>query len=476
VNELSLLSILVILAHGAGIASAAHAVMTVRSSRGAVAWSISLITFPWLAIPLYWVFGRNQFYGYAEALYSAYGEHQELAHQAYRELLEYKASLPEALTSLQELAERSAAIPFTSGNHIELLVNGEATFDAMLKAIESATDYILLQTYTLGDDRVGNDFRRALIEKAQQGVRICVLYDGIGTRKLSHMYLRSLQRSGIQVNVFRSTKGKWNRWQVNFRNHRKILIVDGAIAFVGGLNIADEYLGYKPPLSPWRDTHLKVAGAAVQCLQGSFLGDWYWATREIPDVCWDVKSSPGMDQTAFVLPTGPADRLPHCTLFFVNAINQAKERLWLASPYFVPDDSLLTALKLASIRGVDVRILLPDRPDHFWVYYCAFSYYKEMQTVGVKFYRYQPGFMHQKVMLIDDAIASVGTVNLDNRSFFLNFEASVFVTSQPFIHNVEQMLLKDLKECRLVDHSEGEEQPLWLRFTARIARLLSPVL
>jgi cardiolipin synthase len=458
-----------------GVASAAHAVMNVRSSRGAVAWSISLVTFPWVTIPLYWVFGRNQFQGYAEALRGAFGEHQDLVRQAYQELRSQITSLPERLAPLEELADRLAAIPFTSGNHVELLIDGEETFTAMLTAIEAATDYILLQTYILSDDQVGNAFRRALIEKAQQGVKVHLLYDGIGTRRLSRMYRRSLARSGVQTSVFKSTKGKWNRWQVNFRNHRKILIVDGAIAFVGGFNIADEYMGYKSPLSPWRDTHLRVRGAAVQCLQGCFLGDWYWATREVLDANWDVKPSLEVDQTAFVLPTGPADRLPNCILFFVNAVNQATERLWLASPYFVPDDSFLTALKLAAIRGVDVRILLPSRPDHFWVYYCAFSYYKEMQTAGVKFYRYQPGFLHQKVMLIDNTIASVGTVNLDNRSFFLNFEASVFVTSQSFIQDVEQMLLADLKECLPVETSE-EKEPLWLRFIARVARLLSPVL
>nr|WP_274381976.1 cardiolipin synthase [Myxacorys almedinensis] len=470
------MSILVVGVHLVGIASAAHAVMNVQSSRGAVAWSISLVTFPWIAIPLYWIFGRNEFQGYAEALRSAFVEHQDIAHQAYQELRHHTTtSIPQPLASLGELADRVAAIPFTSGNQVELLINGDETFAAMLAAIEAATDYILLQTYTLGDDRVGNAFRRALVEKAQQGVKVYLLYDGIGTRKLSRMYRQSLLRSGVLVNVFKSTKGKWNRWQINFRNHRKILIVDGAIAFVGGLNIADEYMGYKPPLSPWRDTHLSVRGAAVQCLQGSFLGDWYWATREVPEVSWEVLPRQGIDQTAFVLPTGPADRLPNCMLFFVNAINQAKHRLWLASPYFVPDDSFLAALKLAAIRGVDVRILLPEHRDHFWVYFCAFSYYEEMQMAGVKFYRYQPGFMHQKVMLIDDAIAAVGTVNLDNRSFFLNFEASVFVLSQPFIQDVEAMLLQDLKQCCLVETSE-KTQPLWLRFTARVARLLAPVL
>lgn len=471
-----LFSSLTMIVHLLGLVNAAHAVMHVRSSRGAVAWSISLLTIPWLAIPLYWVLGRNRFHGYAEALHAVYGEHNSLAQSVYPQVLKYKVDLPSELASLQELAETLTVIPFTSGNHVELLIDGHDTFQAMLAAIARANQYILLQTYILEDDEVGNRFREILIQKARQGVRIYLLYDGIGTRQLSRSYLRSLRNAGVQVKIFKSTKGRGNRWQINFRNHRKLLIVDGEVGFVGGLNIADEYIGRKPPLSPWRDTHLRLKGASVQCLQGCFMGDWYWATRTLPLVQWDVKPDQEFDQTVLVLPTGPADELPACTLFFVNAINQAKHRLWIASPYFVPDDSILTALKLAAIRGVDVRILLPSRPDHFWVYFCAFSYYTEMQTAGVKFYRYQPGFMHQKVILIDEKIAGVGTVNFDNRSFFLNFEASVFVTKQPFIDQVEAMLVEDLRECQFVERFEWKKQALWFRLTARIARLLSPIL
>ncbi len=472
---ISLFSFLVVLVHLVGILNAAHAVMTVRSSRGAVAWSIGLITFPWLAIPFYLVFGRNQFRGYAETLHSAYSEHYTLANQAYRHVLEHRTSLPESLISVQELADELTALPFTCGNRVELLINGEATFKAMISAIQSATEYILLQSYTICDDEIGNQLRMALIEKEQQGVEVYLLYDGIGTRKLSRKYLRSLRRNGAEVGIFKSTKGSGNRWQINFRNHRKILIVDGKIGFVGGLNIADLYLSRKPPLSPWRDTHLKLYGPSVQCLQASFFGDWFWITRELPEVCWEVKADP-LDQTVLVLPTGPADRVPVCSLFFINVINQAKHRLWIASPYLVPDDALLTALKLAAIRGVDVRIILPSRPDHLLVFFCAFSYHTEMQMAGIKLYHYQPGFTHQKVILVDDAIAGVGTVNLDNRSFFLNFEATVFVTKQPFIQQVEQMLQSDLKRCRLIEKSESDKYPFWLKFVARIARLLSPIL
>jgi cardiolipin synthase A/B len=475
-GSVRIFSIVAVVVHILGVINAAHAVMTVRSSRGAVAWSISLLTFPWLAIPMYWILGRNRFYGYAEALHAAYVEHNTLAQQVYQEALEYKTELPKEFASLQKLADSLATIPFTTGNHFELLLNGKETFKAMLTAIREATDYVLLQTYTLDDDEIGNEFCKLLIQKAKQGVRVYLLYDGIGTRGLARSYLRSLRDAGVKVRTFKSTKGRGNRWQINFRNHRKILIVDGAIGFVGGLNIADEYLGYKPPLSPWRDTHMRVQGTAVKCLQGSFLGDWFWATRKLPEVNWNIEPKPEFNQTALVFPTGPADHVPACSMFFVNAINQAKERLWIASPYFVPDESIATALKLAAIRGVDVRILLPNRPDHFMVYFCAFSYYNEMETAGVKIYRYQPGFMHQKVILIDDAIAGVGTVNLDNRSLQLNFEVMVFVLNQTFVRSIEKMLEDDLELCKMVERGNYQKRPLWFRLIARIARLFAPIL
>ncbi|MDJ0618712.1 MAG: cardiolipin synthase [Calothrix sp. MO_192.B10] len=459
-----------------GIVNAAHAVMHVHSSRGAIAWSISLITFPWFAIPLYWVLGRSKFKGYAEILHLAYVEHQGLVRQAYGEILKFKVAPSSQFQPLQKLAEKLTPIPFTSGNRVELLINGEQTYDAMLGAIASANNYILLQSYIIHDDQVGNRFRQALITKAKQGISIYFLYDEIGSQKLSRGYIKSLRQNGVGVSAFYSTKGRGNRFQINFRNHRKILIVDGEVAFVGGLNIGEEYLGQGTHLSPWRDTHTMVRGSAVQCLQTTFLGDWYWATRTIPEVCWQVKPEPQDNQTVFVFPTGPADILQGCTLFFVCAINLARDRLWIASPYFVPDDSILIALKLAAIRGVDVRIMLPNRPDHLLVYLCSFSYYVEMQAVGVKLYRYQPGFMHQKVILIDGAMAGVGTVNLDNRSFFLNFEVMVFVAGMSFIHDVEQMMQADFNCCRLVELKEYDQKSWWFKLATRISRLLAPVL
>ena len=485
INWFSIYGIVSLLVHVLGIANAAHAVMNVRSSRGAIAWAISLITFPWLAIPLYWIFGRSKFQGYSEAIRQVYQQHEDAVHHAYDEILEFKAELPDRLASIEKLISSISDLTFTNNNAIELLIDGEQTFGRMLEAIAIAEDYILLQSYTIHDDEIGNKFKDALITKAVEGVRIYVLYDAIGSHDLNRTYLNSLRQNGIEVNSFRSTAGKGNRFQINFRNHRKILIVDGHTGFVGGLNIGDEYLGKDPHFGHWRDTHLKTKGTIVKSLQGTFLKDWYWATKEFPQVSWEIKKDHGYNQTAFVLATGPADRLNVCTLFFLDLIDLAQERLWIASPYFVPDDSTLNALKLAALRGVDVRIILPDSPDHLLVYYCSFSYYAELQKVGIKLYRYCSGFMHQKIILCDRTIAGVGTTNLDNRSFFLNFEAMTFAvksdrqqsaTSPNLVESVEQMLEDDFKASRLVNLEKYRQRPFWFRLSAEVSRLAAPIL
>ncbi|HEY9618304.1 MAG TPA: cardiolipin synthase [Microcoleaceae cyanobacterium] len=469
-------SILVTAVHTLGVLTAAHAVMQVRSSQGAIAWGISLITFPWLALPLYWVFGRNHFFGYQEAMRRVYIQHHERIHEIYRELTTYQVSLPEPLTSVERLAQTFTPLAFTSGNAAKLLIDGPETYAAMLSAIANAKHYILFQFYIINDDRAGNDFKQALIERAQQGVRIYLLYDEIGSKKMSRSYIQSLRLHGIQVSAFHTTKGKGNRFQINFRNHRKILVIDGETAFVGGLNIGDEYLGKDPKLSPWRDTHMQVDGPSVKALQSSFLGDWYWATNELPEVSWQVQDDANSHAAALMLPTGPADPLPACQLFLNNLINLAQSRLWIASPYFVPDESVLATLKLAVMRGVDVRIILPNHPDHLFVYLCSFAYYLELQSVGIKLYRYKQGFMHQKIILVDHAIAGVGTANLDNRSFFLNFEVMGFLTDATFVRSVETMLQTDLAASVLVNLDDYKRKPFWFRLVVQTSRLLAPIL
>nr|WP_263011741.1 MULTISPECIES: cardiolipin synthase [unclassified Laspinema] len=461
--------------YGVGLGTAGHAVMTVRSSRGAVAWAISLVTFPFIALPMYWLFGSHKFYGYANAHRYADREYRGIIQQVYQDIRLCSGPEPENFKEMAQLADELTQLPFTSGNAATLLIDGTQTFPALLKAMDAAKDYILIQFYIVREDEIGHAFKEKMIAKSREGVRVYFIYDAVGSYALSPKYLRELRRSGVWVTSFNSSKRRRNRFQLNFRNHRKILIVDGKQAFIGGLNLGKEYLGKDPRLSPWRDTHLEIKGPSVQCIQVSFLKDWYWAVREIPEVHWTIQTAEE-NQTAIVVPTGPGDQLPACTLFVVSLINAARRRLWITSPYFVPDESVLTALKLAALRGVDVRILLPSRPDHIHVYLASFSYITEVVCTGVKVYRYRPGFMHQKVFLVDRTLAGVGTTNLDNRSFHINFEMMAFVTNHRFVTDVETMLTSDFDNAYLVDHAQLAHHQLWFRLAVRVARLMSPIL
>jgi cardiolipin synthase len=372
--------------------------------------------------------------------------------------------------ALEELAE----MPFTSHNDATLLIDGKETFAAMFAGIEAAKNYIIVQFYIINDDNLGRQLKELLVRKAREGVRVYVLYDEIGSYHLPRAYRRELAEAGVVDLPFRTSKGLRNRFQINFRNHRKIVIADGSVAYVGGLNVGDAYMGKHKRFGPWRDTHVEVRGPVVQAIQFAFLEDWFWATGSVPELDWTPNPAADENETALCLASDPSDLIETCGLFFLHAINSAKERLWIASPYFVPDESLMAALQLAAIRGVDVRVMLPNIPDHILVYLAGFAYIAEAEPAGVKFYRYQPGFMHHKVILVDDDLAAVGTANFDNRSIRLNFELMLVFADKPFTATVCQMLEKDLANCREATADELASRPFLFRMAVSVARLMAP--
>ena len=457
-----------------GVVLAVDAVMTVRTSQGSIAWIVSLLTFPYVAVPLYWVFGRRKYYGYINARRTESKDMQPIVDLVAPELSEFVVHLEENHMNFRVM-EELAAMPFTHQNDATLLVDGERTFTAMFEGIESAQEYILAQFFIIKDDELGRAFQSLLMEKARSGVRVYLLYDEIGCIRLPGSYLKELKNAGVDVSPFNTTKGIRNRFQLNFRNHRKVVVVDGRIAYTGGLNIGDEYLGHGGEFGPWRDTNIRVRGPAVQAVQFAFVEDWYWATHRIPDLNWQPQRSESGDKNVLVIPSGPADDLETCGLFFLHAIHSAKRRVWIASPYFVPDPKVVAALQIAALRGVDVRILLPERADHLLVWLSSFSYYEETEPYGVRLYRYQPGFLHQKVMLVDDEVAAVGTANLDNRSFRLNFEITLLVVDESFGAQVSDMFERDFADSRIVGQGELNAQPIWFKFGVRFARLMAPV-
>jgi cardiolipin synthase A/B len=333
-----------------GALASVHAIMETRTPQGAVAWAVSLNTIPYLSVPLYLSFGRSKFNGYIKKRQAQFDETDPLVRSLIERVHAQRFAVPYPIS--MPLQEGLAKLPATIGNEVELLRNGEAIFSSIFAGIAEARDYLLVQFYIVRDDGLGRELQRQLLSAAKRGVRVYFLYDEIGCYQLPRSYLDALRQAGVAVHAFNSTQGRANRFQINFRNHRKIVIADGRQAWVGGANVGDEYMGKHPSLTPWIDAMVKVTGPAVQLVQVPFVEDWYWASGQVPELDWTLRAaSSGASSAVLSLASGPADRFETCALFFLNAINTATERVWIASPYFVPDQQMLSALQLAAMRG-----------------------------------------------------------------------------------------------------------------------------
>ncbi|WP_298453182.1 cardiolipin synthase [Marinobacter sediminicola] len=474
--DTSLVALAVSLLYLGSAACIYRILLTYRTTQGAIAWIIGLLGLPYIAVPLFLVLGRSRFGGYVKA--RRMGDKSLTAllkrfeqHTTSLSMLEQQ-HLDEQLQVLCRLGRQ----PFTEGNKCTLLKDGEATFEALISAMESATSYILLEFYIVRSDKIGQRIKTTLEKKLSEGVQVWFLYDDVGSFGLSRRYLKELAKAGAKVASFGDGNIRRRRFQINFRNHRKLLVCDGRIGFVGGINLGDEYMGTALGEEFWRDTHCRIEGPAVTGLQLAWLEDWNWASNEFPDLDWTPKETlPGNEQV-LVLPTGPADTWETCTLFFLSCINNARSRIWIASPYFVPDVQVVNALQLAALRGVDVRIIIPEKSDSRLVGLAAYSYLIQANQAGIGIYRYQPGFMHQKVVLVDDHYAAVGTANLDNRSMRLNFEIMAINTSEAFVSDVATMLTEDLSYCRKMTKEDYQDRSIAFRLTCRAVRLLAPLL
>ena len=450
--------------HLLGVGNAVHAILKVRAPQAAIGWAITLVLFPWVVIPLYWIFGRQKFIGYRRAVFGGSGgELDTLCEAVCAKLLPFADAPP---------PQGDPLIAEMRGNSVELLIDGQETFPAIFEAIDTARSSIVVQFFIIREDALGRKLRDRLAAAARDGLKVYLLYDEVGCHTLRPDFFRPLREAGGQVVPFRTTRGRGNRFQLNFRNHRKLVVADGRVALTGGLNVGVEYQGEDPRFGAWRDTHVRVEGPAVAALQLAFVEDWHWATGAIPALDWPEPVSAG-DTLIRVAATGPVDELDRCSLFFLDIVNSARRRLWIASPYFVPDPAAMAALQLAALRGVDVRIMLPDKADHQLPWLSSFSYYDALEAAGIALYRYRDGFLHQKVILADDERAAVGSVNVDYRSFHLNFELGVMTRSPRFAAQVAAMLEADFARCRRVDLSEPYSP--WFRGKVRMARLLSPV-
>jgi len=447
-----------------------RAISSARTSQGAVGWVVFLVAAPYLGVPLYLFLGHYKYKHYLIARRDS--ERIVDGVKAFK-----NANMPESKPHFPiEAFEKISDFPAVRGNNMTLLVDGHATFAAIFAAIEQAENYILLQFYIIRDDVLGRELQDRLIGAAARGVTVRVMFDAVGSNKLPRAYHQRLRDAGVQALDPKTIRGPRHRFQINLRNHRKTVVIDGKVGFTGGLNVGDEYMGRNPAFGNWRDTHVELRGPVVSQLQLVFTEDWHWATSEelVEHLNWDAPHA-RQDMTGLIVPTGPGDAMETGALFFFAAISAAEHRVWIASPYFVPDTDVLTALKHAALRGLDVRILVPEVVDHWLSWLAAFAYFDEVRAAGVQIYRYQPGFMHQKIVLVDDDFAAVGTSNLDNRSFRLNFEAmAAFFDPRPAAATTA-MLENDFERATVLDKTLAE-QPRAIRIGAPIARLFAPIL
>lgn len=456
----------------AGVVLAADAVMRNRTPQGTIAWAIALLLMPAISIPFYLTFGSRRFDGYVRAIRRGQAELHALWKRAREAVEPFAVHESQASDGLGPALEHLSTLPATTGNAAELLVDGEATFEAILAGIGRARTYVLSQFYIVRDDGLGRRYRQALLDAQLRGVQVFFLYDEIGCAGLADAYLVPLQEAGCHVSGFKTTKGG-NRFQINFRNHRKIVVVDGREAFVGGINVGDEYLGLDAEVGAWRDTHLRLEGPSVLGVQLAWCEDWKWATGTVPELHWEPAVPVHGPNRVIVMPSSPADPFETCTLMFLHMVCSARRRLWIASPYFVPDEGITAALQLAAKRGVDVRVMIPERTDNWLVKLSAYSFYPDIIPAGVKVYRYHSAFLHHKVVLSDDT-AAVGTANFDNRSFRINFEITVLAEGA-IGGAVEAMMQRDFERCHGVSLGEFQRRSWWFRVGARVARLMSPI-
>jgi cardiolipin synthase len=455
----------------AGVWYALHAVMTARTPQSAIGWGLALVLLPIVAIPLFWVFGQSVFSGYVSMGTGKSTSLDQASARVLAGLEDHYSAYSHKYSDSERMARNLRGMRAIGGNAVRLLVDGEATFHAIFEAISKATNFVVVQFYIIHNDGLGKKLQQSLLDAASRGVTCYVLYDAVGSKGLDEHWIGPLRKAGVHVKEFVTNRERGRRFQINFRNHRKLVLVDGQVGFVGGLNAGDEYLGLGP-LGAWRDTHLRIEGPAATSLLISFFEDWNYAAGNIPE----LTCKPQDCGTQRVLPfaSGPAQTWHVAPAVYLEIMHDVRERLWIASPYFVPDPATRTALAHAALRGVDVRILLPGKPDHLMPWLSSFTLYPQMREAGVRIWRMKEGFMHQKVLLADSDLAIVGSVNLDYRSFMINFELAAAIQDTTFAKDVETMFNKDFAASREEDLHLYERSNFFFRLKCRLASLMSP--
>jgi cardiolipin synthase len=464
-----------------------------RSPVATLAWILSLIALPYVGLAIFFLFGPRRLL------------RKRLKHKRARGAVSAATPLgasepPPAqydprVEQLVHLVQRTGEPPASQCDTVEIFHDAPTSYDALEESIRAAKHHVHVSYYIFDPRRTGHRFRDALIERAKAGVQVRVLVDDVGSSAIGRRFVKPMREAGIKFARFNEVAFSRIRSRMDFRNHRKIVVCDGTVGFTGGVNISDDYLppveGAKPAvdvirdvrrevkghIKPWRDTHVRITGDAVRWLQLTFLDDWYYATKYAArdKVYFPAPKRTGPHLVQIVTSGPDRDVEPIQKLYFA-AIATARERVYVTTPYFVPDDAVLTSLTTAAMRGVDVRVLVPRRSDSLIVTAAARSYYDTLLAAGVRVYEYQPTMIHAKTLVVDDFFAAVGTANMDNRSFRLNFEVTAIMYGAEHAEDLSAQFRRDLGKSKEIKPATRLLVPLRWRMAEAGARVLSPLL
>ncbi|KAA3440891.1 cardiolipin synthase [Rufibacter hautae] len=456
------------------------------STSKTLAYLLLAIFVPFVGIIIYFSFGINYKKRkiYTKKLVKDEMFLQKLEHrvEAYSE--ETLATSNEKVQGYRELVKlllNDGLSPLTGRNRVKLLLNGEEKFPEVLQALRDARHHIHLEYYIIEDDNIGNQIKEVLIQKAREGVQVRFIYDDYGSRSIRKRYVNELRAGGVEAFPFHRVRFLLLANRLNYRNHRKIILVDAKTAFVGGINVADRYINHPGESKRlyWRDTHLRIDGPGIYYLQYLFFCDWNFASGQLlPPHRRYFLAAPLPDGHAPVqiAASGPDSPMPTIMFSLLQAIYLAQEEVLITTPYFIPGEGILQALTVAALGGVKVKLLVPGISDSALVNAAAWSYYDDMLHAGVEIYLYQKGFIHAKTMVIDEAVSMVGTANMDNRSFELNFEVNAVVYDTHLSQQLRDIFYQDLQHASKIDLEAWRQRPRLKQFFEKLARLLSPLL
>lgn len=446
-----------------------------RNPIRSLAWVIALIFLPGLGLIFYAFFGRSL---RGQHLMSRSNKRRLFHSQAARHDLKTSPLTPSE-QQVVKLTHRVSRYPFTQNNEADIFVDGEEKFEALKNDLRKARLSIYFQYYIFKADKLGREIAEILMEKAREGVEVKVIYDHVGSFSAPNKFFTKMRKAGVEAHPFFRVTFPQLANRINWRNHRKIVVIDREIGYIGGMNVAQRYLGIQEDGTAWRDTHLRLKGDIVGSLVYSFSMDWNFLKNDsinhlevTPPVQSDIDNDTGMQ----LLTSGPTETWDNLELTFLRAIAGAQKCVYIQTPYFLPTDSLLRALEAAALANVDVRIMLPIKSDSRMLQYASLSYVTQCLKAGIKVYLYNPGMLHSKVMIIDDSFVTTGSVNFDFRSFENNFEGNIFIYDRAINRRMKDIFFEDLEKCRKLTISQWRKRPLLTRFNESILRLLAPIL